>query len=261
MFFYFSKILSGLLFPYSLFFLASLYLFKRIQNIKLKRKLYFLLLCLYLISFYPVSGMLMGLLESRYPDRASIDFPNADAIILAGGMINPFIFNKDLNPEFNGSVDRLIKAQELLRIQKAPLLIISAGSGLLLQKGEKEADLLKKYLVKNGFDSRLIISENKSRNTYENALYSRKIANKRKINKILLVTSAFHMPRSVHCFEAQGFEVIAVPTDYYTYETSLIPEMVFPSPSALRMTTIAIKEYIGITAYYFSGYFRKHHDD
>ena len=201
MFFYLSKILSGLFFPLPLLLLALVAAFVFYRRRFSRLLLGLSVLTLYGLSLYPVAGALISILERQYPAVPIERIPKADAVVLLGGMINPTIRNRPGEPEFIDSVDRLFLAESLLRSQKAPLLIISGGSGFLMQQEASEAVLLL-------------------------------------------------------CFRARGFSVISAPADfYYTGSKNFPIEAVFPSPSALRLSTIAIKEYIGRVAYYFAGYF------
>jgi len=106
--------------------------------------------------------------------------------------------------------------------------------------------------------------ESESRNTYENAAFTHQILESKGINKILLVTSAAHMHRSVKLFEAQGLDVIPLPTDYVVTETnwkrlsqgSLMAKLLYLIPGAdnLSLTTRILKEYLGILYYNLKGW-------
>jgi uncharacterized SAM-binding protein YcdF (DUF218 family) len=105
--------------------------------------------------------------------------------------------------------------------------------------------------------------ESKSRNTFENAQFAREILTEKDINKIILVTSASHMPRSIHLFEEQGFDVIPAPTDYDVTQANWqalrqasIPVQIMnliPNVENLNSITNTMKEYIGILFYRFRG--------
>ena len=110
-----------------------------------------------------------------------------------------------------------------------------------------------------------MLLERQSANTYENAVFSWELAEPLGIRRILLVTSALHMPRSVPLFENQGFTVIPAPTDYMFTERprsrpllETWPDLLiglFPSAGAMSATTQAIKEYIGIGVYWLRGWY------
>jgi len=109
-----------------------------------------------------------------------------------------------------------------------------------------------------------MIIEDRSRNTYENALYAKELLEERGISKILLVTSAMHMPRSVALFEAQGFEVTPLPVDYSVVENGSAENQnslfvakilnIIPNASNLALTTNALKEYLGTFIYQLQGW-------
>jgi uncharacterized SAM-binding protein YcdF (DUF218 family) len=110
-----------------------------------------------------------------------------------------------------------------------------------------------------GVPAKAIIQESESLNTRENAVNTKLILDKREINKILLVTSALHMPRSLEIFRKVGFECIAAPTDFLTVNNennrgwaSVLD--LLPSADALKNTTNAIKEYVGSFVYRLSGW-------
>jgi uncharacterized SAM-binding protein YcdF (DUF218 family) len=110
-----------------------------------------------------------------------------------------------------------------------------------------------------GVPEEVLWYETESRNTYENALFTRRILEEKGIDRIVLVTSAMHMPRAVGLFEKQGFEVIPAPADYNVtqsdwerlWQPNLTTQLFNASPSVgnLSDTTLALKEYIGIWAY------------
>jgi uncharacterized SAM-binding protein YcdF (DUF218 family) len=116
-----------------------------------------------------------------------------------------------------------------------------------------------------GVPSESIWQQPKSRNTYEDALYSAQILKEQGIRRILLVTSAWHMPRSVRLFQAQGLEVVPAPADFYVTDadwnrlTSLDLRAqilgLLPSVDNLGLTTRMLKEYLGMLVYDLQGYY------
>ena len=126
------------------------------------------------------------------------------------------------------------------------------------------ADLMRDYLIELGVAPEDIVTESKSRNTFENATYVREIADQLGYNQILLVTSALHMPRSVAIFERQGFEVIPAPTDFLatwgedgrTTNIGLFGWLlkIVPDSERLDFSTRAIREYIGMFVYRMRGW-------
>ena len=252
MFFYLSKIFAGFFFPYPLFFLLAVFVAVRMQRSRLRLAFRLALFALYLLSINPISGWLIGQLEERYAYRELHTLPQADAIVVLAGMLDPLTGVSD-RPEFLGSADRIFAGEELLRKNKAPVLLISGGSGLMMQTGESEAVILQRWLNERGVPVQI---EAHSRNTAENAIETAKLAQQNEWRRILLVTSAFHMPRSVACFRkaAPNLQIETVPVDYYRSRIFPGPEGLFPAPSALSVSTMAMKEYIGLFAYWLRGY-------
>lgn len=264
MFFYLSKILPLLLSPLPLFLIFCIFsaIFIRLRFLRI-------LLITFSISFWisashAFSDILLRSLENQYPQILPAEAPEADSIIVLGGMTQQTAYRQG-NPEFSAGVDRLITGVDLLRENKADQLIISGGSGLILQRGLYEADVLRIWLIERGYDAEKIIAENSSRNTAENAHNSLALLpcnqsasqEENQPYRILLVTSAFHMPRSMAVFQKANncnVEIIPVPTDFRSSRFFPGPEVLFPSPGGLLNSTIALKEYIGYFAYSIQGF-------
>lgn len=266
MFFYISKILSGILFIYPLFIFFSLFAAWRMRPGTVRRLYFIFWLFVYLCSTHFFASILMQSLEKRYPLLEMATVPQADAIVLLGGMVHPLVQTQPDRPEFLGSVDRILLAEDLLHAGKAPLLVISGGNGLLMQAGPREADLLSNWLQRRGIKASQLLIEPISRNTAENAYEVHKLAAGRGWKRVLLVTSAFHMPRAMACFErmhaveiesehrVSHWEIVAVPVDYYAAPGFKGPESILPTPAAMFQTTLALKEYAGFVGYWMVGY-------
>jgi len=253
MFFYISKIFSTFLFPYPLFLLVCCFAAFRLPRGRFRRIFTLTLVGILLLSSSYVSGRLIGFLEDRYPHQRIEQQEPADAVVVLAGMVNSLTGYTD-RPEFLASVDRILAGEDLLRAGRARRLMISGGSGLIMQTGESEAIILERWLRAKGFPAHLLVIEASSRNTGENAVESAKIIKEKGWKRVILVTSAFHMPRSMLCFRKAGVEASAFPVDYYRHKLFAGPEALFPSITGLRLSTIAIKEYIGIVAYWMKGF-------
>lgn len=253
MFFFFSKVLPGLLFPYPLFLILALIAGLRLKPGRFKKFYFILWTTVVLGSSYVVAAPLMRSLESRYAPLSIAETPQADAVVVLTGMVTPLSPQRD-RPEFSSAVDRILAGVDLLKNRKAPLIMVTGGSGLLSQLGEPEASVLKTWLMQQGVPETQIIAESNSRNTAENATETAAIAKQRGIKKVILVTSAFHMWRSVLCFEKAGLEVVAFPVDYYIPTEFPGVEAVFPHSAGMTVTSMALKEYAGVIAYRLRGY-------
>jgi uncharacterized SAM-binding protein YcdF (DUF218 family) len=201
-----------------------------------------------------VSNLLIRSLEWRYLPPASI--PHADAIVVLGGGTDSAVYPRS-TAEVNGGGDRVIYAARLYKQGVAPHLLLSGGYITWIEDrsstpAQEMADLLHLMDVP---DSALWL-ENRSQNTYENALYSSQMLKEKGITRVILVTSAMHMPRAAALFRAEGIDVIPAPTDYSVTQADFPPltwgtlpgflTNLVPDASSLRGTTTALKEYIGM---------------
>ncbi len=253
MFFFFSKILTVLFFPLPLTIIIAFIISFFIKNFRKKILLLLPILWLWFFSSFPVSQFLMGSLENKYPPVPYENVPTSDVIVVLGGMINP-LSNHPEKPELLSSADRLTDSVILWRQKKADRILFTGGSGILFQQDVQEAEHAKKILSLLGVSESQIVLESESRNTYENALYTSKILQENGWDKVILVTSAFHMERSKGVFEKQGIKVFAFPTDYRTIKNEINWDSVVPSSGSLENSTTALKEWIGLLAYKMKGY-------
>jgi uncharacterized SAM-binding protein YcdF (DUF218 family) len=197
---------------------------------------------LWIASMPRFSGWIMSTLESEWPAASAIQAPQADAIVLLGGMTRGVVPGADL-PDLSGSADRLFHAAALYRAGKAPLLLLAGGNA---EGYEPEAVSMRRILRVMGVPGHAMLLEVQSRNTRQNASYSAAILKSRHARKILLVTSAYHMRRAKLEFERQGILVFPAATDYQVVEAppSLLDWL--PSAGSLDQATRAMKEYLGL---------------
>lgn len=217
------------------------------------------LLILFLSSNSLSSNFIVRSLELKYFNEGEL--PQAEAIVVLGGGTQ-FITSPKLIRDLGEQVDRVFYAAKLYHEKKAPLIIATGGRIAWLGNGMSEATQMANILIKMDVPSSAIVKEPNAINTYENGVNVRKILDRLKINKVLLVTSALHMPRSIMVFENQGIKVIPAPTDFLVspksnfFNNSLQVNILsfFPDPESLSRTTQAIKEYIGILIYQLKGW-------
>jgi uncharacterized SAM-binding protein YcdF (DUF218 family) len=262
MFVYLSKTLPLLVYPVGLVTILILAALLTARRPRMQRVLLLLALgVLFIAGNRCVADGLQRSLEWRYLPLNEI--PKAEAIVLLGGGTQTAAYPRT-TVELNSAGDRVLYAAHLYRQGKADHILVSGGSIDWLAPtstpAQDMASLLEELLVpKNA-----IWLESTSRNTYENAANSRRILEPLGIQRIILVTSAAHMPRSVALFEHQGFEVIPAPTDFRITQsgwdqmtsTSLLVQLLnlFPSAENLSQTTGALKEYIGMFIYRLRGW-------
>jgi uncharacterized SAM-binding protein YcdF (DUF218 family) len=180
----------------------------------------------------------------------------ADIAIVLGGFSNFEVpVNGCLN--FNEASNRLTDALVLYKKGLVKKLLISGGDGDLIGNKNLEAEQTEPFLLVMGVKKEDILLETKSRNTHENALFSKELIDSQqiKVQKILLLTSAYHMRRSLACCRKERLQVIAFPTHFIGKEPSwragywLIPE-----PLAFFYWKIILKEWVGYGVYWLKGY-------
>lgn len=262
MFIFLSKLLPVLFFPVGLAGLLLLLAYF-LKKVRWQRRL--LLAAGLLIWFFGnswVSSSLVRSLEWRYlPEDA---YPEVDAIVILGGATLPADYPRK-TVELNYAGDRILYGAQLYLEGRAPVILVTGGNVPWADAVQSPAEDMLDLLVFLGVPEEAVILEGDSANTYENALFSKPALEAIGANRILLVTSAMHMPRSVPLFEKQGFTVIPAPTDFSVTSrpnTKPLSETwpdyffsLFPSSFALNDSTLALKEYIGIAVYGLRGWY------
>ena len=198
----------------------------------------------------------------EWQNTATQNPPTADAIVVLGGATRS-VSPPRVMPDLNEHGDRILYAAKLYKEGKAPLIVLSGGRIGWFGKGESEAKDMANILELMGIPQEAIVEEGNSLNTYENARFTKEILEEKDIKKILLVTSAFHTPRSLKIFAGQGIEAIPAPTDFlvseqdltrndYSTESQILSYL--PKANSLYYTTKAFKEYIGTFIYRLRGW-------
>ena len=257
------KILKYLLYPLSwiagLLILATGLVFLPYSPRRFRwiRHLLFVSTILLFVCATPLPGKtLLSILEGWYPPFQPTSTSRFDAIVvLSGGMSLP----GSLRPqaELSGESRRRTTCGADLFLQGlAPKLLLVGGDASAFGQGQPEAPEMKRLVHRLGVPDQAILLEERSRNTYENAVNAKQLFHGR---SILLVTSAYHLPRAVAIFARQGFQVTPVPCGYETRDRpgqgfDRLNVMDFlPSYRALEMTTHAVDELAGIMVYWIAG--------
>jgi uncharacterized SAM-binding protein YcdF (DUF218 family) len=206
---------------------------------------------LFACAFTSLGYLALRPLEETFPRPA----PPADVagiIVLGGGMdgeINAIRHGYELNR----SGDRFVEALRLAQAYPQARILVSGGSGMMFPEGDTEAQAGARFFAALGIDPARIIEEGGSRNTEENAQLTRETLDPKPGETWLLVTSAFHMPRSVGLFRKAGFDVVPWPTDYFTTGTDG-PGLRLDQPSEnFSVATRAMREWVGLLAYWITG--------
>jgi uncharacterized SAM-binding protein YcdF (DUF218 family) len=268
MFVFLSKFLPPLVYPLGLacllMLLALILEARRSPRAGRLRRISLLaaLLLLWLGGNRLVGNGLARSLEQQYLPPPTL--PQVDAIVLLGGGTEAPEAPRPM-VGLNGAGDRVLYAAELYRQGKAPVILVSGGLLDWTRSDSGPAADMTALLEWMGVPALAIWQQPKSRNTYEDALYCAEILRQHGAQRILLVTSAWHMPRSLRLFAAQGLEVIPAPTDFLVTDKSRQPDerpdiravalSFFPSVDNLALTTHMLKEYLGLLTYKIRGYY------
>lgn len=196
----------------------------------------------------PLGALLLWPLEKRFP-QPPVDIPAPAGIIVLGGAADAE--RSEARGTFTLTADgsRLTTAVELARRYPAARLVFTGGLGTLLGEGPPEAISARKLWLSLGVPAERMTFEEKSRNTWENAVFTRDLVKPKPGETWLLVTSAWHMPRSVGIFRHLGFDVVPYPVAYRTFgderDFLLSPSMT----DRVFMLDCGIREWVGLLAY------------
>lgn len=169
-----------------------------------------------LVTAFPIGLMMLAGLENRFPIVTGFTGP-IDGIIVLGGTVNQFTTKYRGQPALTGGAERLTEFIALARQYPTAKLVFSGGSGSVLRQDVKEAETARLFFAQMGLDTRRVVFEDQSRNTFENALYSFKLVSPKPRERWVLITSASHMPRSAGTFRKVGWKIIPFPVDFITY--------------------------------------------
>ena len=193
----------------------------------------------YLLIFTP--------LENAYPPQPVESLPKADAIVVLGGCIAPATPPATLTADLYSSADRGWQVARCYHAGKAPKVLFS---------GIGEGPGLEEFLLALGVPREAIILESDSRNTYENAKFTEMKLKELNAKRVILITSSWHMARSVAVFKRFGVEVIPCGCDYearVTRATNPWWKLLGPNAESLSRNNYAFKEYLGRLAYWLYG--------
>ena len=253
---YLSKILPIFVYPVGLTLclalfagLCSLWRWRRLARFSL-----FLAVAILWIAATPAVGeFLYRQLERQYPPLAIADTPAADAAILLGGVLRPPLLLRQ-TADLNDAIDRVVQAARLYRAGKVQWILIAAGNLPWSRASRSEAEWIADLLIEWGIPRTALLLDTASRNTAENAAYARALMLQHGLRTGLLVTSAGHMPRALALFQGVGIDVTPCATDLRAAGDQQGTVFYWlPDVTALELTTLAIREWLGIMVNRFRG--------
>ena len=204
-----------------------------------------------LCSFTSFGFALIGPLEERFVRPSTMPAEVSTIIMLGGATLGRVSSARQL-AELSEAGDRLTETLYLAQAYPQAKVLLSGGEGLLVANGEPEAITAQRFFERLGIAPDRLILEGKSRNTDENAELSRELIGNRP-GAIILVTSAFHMPRSVGLFRAAGVDVVAWPSDYRSTGAEGFGIDIVNPVYNMETSSVAIREWIGLLIYRLTG--------
>ncbi|HVZ54333.1 MAG TPA: YdcF family protein [Pseudolabrys sp.] len=202
-------------------------------------------------GFSPLGFVLENGLENRFPrwDEAR---GAPDGIVVLGGVISPVVSRSRGEISLNDAAERITAIAKLAKAYPKARIVFSSGDGSLRANEGAEADYLYPLLDTMGVPRERVTLETRSRNTAENAAFSKELVKPKPGERWLLVTSAFHMPRAIGCFRRAGFPVEAYPVDWHT-PRRFRPRPVDDFANGLNHLNVAGHEWAGLLIYWITG--------
>jgi uncharacterized SAM-binding protein YcdF (DUF218 family) len=203
------------------------------------------------LGLSPVGNALIMPLEDRFPPWDGVHEP--DGIVILGGAVTPDVSIARHDVVLNEAAERLTAVAALAHRYPRAKIIFSGGDNSLFAEGGVEAEIALRLLPEFGIARERLIAEGRSRDTVENAVFSKEIAAPKPGEHWLLVTSAYHMPRSIGVFRRAGFPVEACPVDWRTRGPVDALRPFASAGDGLRRTDTAVREWVGLAVYWLTG--------
>ena len=251
MFFILSKLLNFLISPfYWLLFFIAMSLFGK-NAIRKKR---FAIISICWLVFFTNPFIIHKLtLAWQQPRKVLAQNENYSSGIVLAGFIS---FNyKDNQGYYGQAADRFIQALSLYKLGHIKKIVITGGSGSIWRQQYKEADFVKEQFLEQGIPAQDIIAENQSKNTFENAVNTKKILDSLQLPQpYLLITSALHMKRSLQVFTHAGIKCVAYPAHFMAIDNPpTVASVLMPSAGAFTGWDLLLKEVVGLMVYKITG--------
>ncbi|WP_343034026.1 YdcF family protein [Aurantimonas aggregata] len=208
-------------------------------------------LALVLCSLTPAGLVMTAVLEDRFP-RPSLP-QDVDGIVVLGGMFDTRVARTRGEPELNEAGDRVTVARALAFRYPEARVLFSGGVAAVLEEDIPETYVAEVFFASLDLEPDRLLLDDRARDTFENAVYAKELAEPQPGETWLLVTSASHMPRAVGCFRVAGFDVIPYPVDYRTPSGAALWRPSTATTRNLEKVHFAIREYVGLAAYYVAG--------
>ena len=215
-------------------------------------KIFFSLFFVFFIicSILPTGRFLLYNLEKNFHNQSPLP-KKVDGILILSGTIEGILSIEYNQIHLNGSAERLIESIELINQFPKAKIIFSGGPSYIFNNDIIQADLAKKFFTKFGIDTNKIFFESKSRNTYDNIFFSKIIADPQQEEKWLVITSAFHMKRTLNIADKLKWDLIPYAVDFKQKKSfSWKPSIYFLENISIFQS--AMHEWVGLIVYYLT---------
>lgn len=207
---------------------------------------------LLLFGFSPIGNLLLLPLSDRFPAWQDNGGKPAGIIVL-GGAVDGTLSDARRSIELNAAAERMTEAVTLTRRFPDAKVVFTGGSGSILPNSMTEAPYAERLLLDLGLDRGRLLLEGLSRNTAENAVFTKRLVEPKPGERWLLVTTASHMPRSIGAFRAAGFDVEAYPVDWRTRGWADAGVPFYTLSDGLWRVDTAVHEWLGLLSYWLTG--------
>ena len=205
------------------------------------------------LGWQPLPESLLRPLEQHYPELPPDTHTQgfAGIIVLGGASSAAYLAAEHTQPLLNDAAERMTATVALHRQNPLLQVVFTGGEGSVFANGPTEAERARRFFATMGLPVDTMVWEDRSRNTFENAALTSQLAHIDKKKAWLLLTSAWHMPRAMGVFQAQGWNVTAYPVDFRTASTT--PWSAYSFTESMELWQLALHEYAGIASYRLLG--------
>nr|CAD6428815.1 YdcF family protein [Rhizobium sp. Q54] len=209
-------------------------------------------LILFVTLYTTAGGVALQALEVRFA-RPQQEPQDLTCIIVLGGALENEVTTSRGGIEFNQAAERFVEALRLALRHPQARILVSGGDGSISGAYEGEAGASERFFSAFGVPAERLVKENASRTTYENTVLTKDVLARKGLSDCLLVTSAFHMPRSVALFRKAGIPATPWPVDYRTSGILRLGFDFTQPTSNAQITSTAVREWVGLFGYYVTG--------
>jgi uncharacterized SAM-binding protein YcdF (DUF218 family) len=211
------------------------------------------LVFLLLLGWEPLPDAALRHLEAQYPvARPDQDWSAYAGVIVLGGALEPaYVWTVPGQSALNDAAERMTEVAPLVRQQPQLKVLFTGGEGELFATGLSEAERARLFFQGQGLPSAKLLLESASRTTYDNAVMSKQLPGVDATKPWLLLTSAYHMPRSMAAFQKAGWTVTAYPVDFRSGLKT--PWTRYSMDQGVKKWRLALHEMLGLLAYRLAG--------